>query len=146
VPIAMYLATHFYFSTYHVFSNALLRKIKTTYQTGWRRTVLYVSVIVVFSYFTAFSETITISSYPYYSFEDRDMAYKVGSAFYGIYFLVSFPAFIEFDNDIDSKQKNAKQTTVWDTIVSSCGYGMLILFLLDFVRLYLGIALVVGEL
>jgi cycloeucalenol cycloisomerase len=142
VPIAMYLATHFYFSTYHFFSNALLRKVVTTYQANYMRQILFVGVVVVFSYFTAFMETLTISSYPYYSFADRDMAYTVGSAFYGIYFLVSFPAFFYFDNKVDQ----GKGVSVLDTIVSSCGYGMIIMFILDFVRLYLDIPLVVGEL
>lgn len=45
-------------------------------------------LVGVMSYATAFTETLTISSFPYYSFEDRDMAYVVGSAFYGIYFIV----------------------------------------------------------
>ena len=143
VPVAMFLATHFYFSTYHLFSNALLRKVTTTYQPGLARTILFSSVVVVFSYFTAFMETLTISSYPYYKFEDRDMAYTVGSAFYGIYFLVSFPAFFYFDDEID--RSNGKKVTLWDTIVSSCGHGMMILILLDAVRLYLDIPLVVGS-
>jgi cycloeucalenol cycloisomerase len=64
VPIAMFLATHFYFSTYHFFSNALLRKVVTTYQAGWARTMLFTGIIVVFSYFMAFMETLSISSYP----------------------------------------------------------------------------------
>ena len=151
VPIAMFLATHFYFSTYHGFSNALLRKVVTTYQPGLLRTMLYIGVVLVFSYFTAFMETLTISAYPYYSFEDRYVAYTVGSAFYGIYFLVSFPAFFVFDNDIDeppsssSSSLPSKRVTIWDTFVSSCGYGMIIITLLDLVRLYLDIPLVVGS-
>jgi cycloeucalenol cycloisomerase len=144
VPIAMFFATHFYFSTYHVFSNAMLRKVVTTFVPGLLRRLLFCSVVLVFSYFTAFMETLTISSFPYYSFEDRDMAYTVGSAFYGIYFIVSFPAFYYFDQDIDNN--GGKKITLWDTIVSSCGYGMMILTLLDFVRLNLGIPLIVGEL
>ena len=143
VPIALYFATHFYFSTYHVFSNACLRKVVTTFAPGLRRTVLFIGVVVVLSYFTAFMETLTISSFPYYSFEDRNMAYTVGSAFYGIYFLVSFPAFFAFDEDVDTKKK---RITLWDTFVSSCGHGMMILCLLDFVRLCLGVPLVVGDL
>ena len=92
-------------------------------------------------------ETLTISAYPDYSFEDRNMAYTVGSAFYGIYFIVSFPAFFVFDKDIDNDQAKAdvRKTTAWDTIVSSCGYGMMILILLDVVRLYLDIPLIVGS-
>jgi len=149
VPIAMFLATHFYFSSYHVFSNVCLRRVKTGFVGGWKRRILYGIVVVVLSYFTAFMETLTISSFPYYSFEDRDMAYTLGSAFYGIYFLVSFPAFLEFDNDIDCNitangKKTGKEVTLWDTVVQSCGYGMIILCLLDFVRLQVGVPLIVG--
>lgn len=143
VPIAMFFATIFYFSSYHVFSNCCLRKIKTTYAPGFLRTTLYVTFVLSISYFTAFMETLTISSFPYYSFEDRDMAYTVGSAFYGIYFIVSFPAFSNFDEDIDNKQQNAKIVSLWGAFESSCGYGMMILCLLDFVRLFLGIPLVI---
>jgi cycloeucalenol cycloisomerase len=164
VPIQMYCATHFYFTTYHLFSNCLLRKICTTYKHTWMRNVLFVAVIVVFSYFTAFMETLTISSYPYYTFNDRHMAYTIGSAFYGIYFLVSFPAFYFFDRHIDSPalpiptedlsskhQRHVPATeyrkpiALGETIVQSCGYGMIILFLLDFVRLWLNIPLIVGS-
>jgi cycloeucalenol cycloisomerase len=143
VPIALYFATHFYFSTYHLFSNVLLRKVVTSYQPGSLRSLLYVSVVLSFAYFTAFAETLTISAYPDYSFEDRNMAYTIGSAFYGIYFIVSFPAFFRFDDKIDDA--NAPKVTVWDTVVSSCGHGMIIMILLDFVRLYLDVPLVVGS-
>jgi len=145
VPIAMFFATHFYFSSYHVFSNACVRKIKTTFQAGLKRRILYISTVMVLSYFTAFMETLTISSFPYYSFEDRNMAYSIGSAFYGIYFLVSFPAFLEFDEEIDNTNLERKRVTIWDTFVQSCGYGMIIMCLLDFVRLCTGIPLIVGE-
>ncbi len=160
VPIAMFFATHFYFSSYHVFSNVCLRKIKTTFVKNSKRRVLYVFTVLVLSYFTAFMETLTISSFPYYSFEDRDMAYKLGSAFYGIYFIVSFPAFLEFDEDVDGdisadnggesgdggERRCYKRVTCWDTLVESCGYGMIILCLLDFVRLFTDIPLIVGKL
>ena len=164
VPIALYFATHFYFSTYHVFSNMFLRWVVTNFESGVARHVLFWAVVVCFSYFTAFMETLTISSYPYYSFEDRNMAYTVGSAFYAIYFLVSFPMFFYFDDEIDNSNPEAsslydlhthrntsknisynKTITVWDTIVHSCGAGMIIMCLLDFVRLYIGVTLIVGE-
>jgi cycloeucalenol cycloisomerase len=140
VPIALYFATHFYFSFYHVLSNVLLRKVVTTYEAGFRRKILFVSVICIFSYFTAFMETLTISAYPEYSFEDRNVAYTVGSAFYAIYFLVSYPAFFYFDTEIDQM----KPVALWETFVSGCGHGMMILSLLDFVRLYLQIPLTIS--
>jgi cycloeucalenol cycloisomerase len=162
VPIALYFATHFYFSTYHLFSNILLRLVETSFAPSLRRSILFVAVIFVFSYLTAFLETLTISSYPYYSFEDRNAAYVVGSAFYGIYFLVSFPAFYYFDRDVDTtdgrgedqedngaseadvitKTRRRNGVSLWETIVSSCGHGMIILTMLDLVRLSLGIPLV----
>ena len=144
VPIAMFFATMFYFSSYHVFSNCMLRKIKTSFAPTIQRRVLYIMAVCVLSYFTAFMETLTISSFPYYSFEDRNMAYTIGSAFYGIYFLVSFPAFLEFDGDVDNKSVNARKVSCWNAFVESCGYGMMIMCLLDFVRLYLDIPLIVG--
>ena len=49
------------------------------------------------SYAVAFMETLTIAHFPYYDFEDRDMAYTVGSAFYGLYFVVSFPVYFALD-------------------------------------------------
>lgn len=69
VPIAMFGATHFYFSSYHYFSNVLLRYVVKNYLPGFWRTTLFVSVVIAFSYFTAFMETLTISSYPYWDFE-----------------------------------------------------------------------------
>ena len=149
VPVALYFATHFYFSAYHAFSNCCLRWVVTSYRPGGARTALYAAVVAALSYFTAFMETLTISSFPYYSFEDRNMAYTVGSAFYGIYFLVSFPAFHAFDGDVDldgggGGSRPRRAVTMWDAFVSSCGHSMMILCLLDFVRLYLGMPLTVG--
>ena len=84
------------------------------------------------SYITAFMETLTISGFPYYEFEDRNMAYTIGSAFYGIYFLFSFPMFFRLDEYKDST------LSLWQTIVDSMGSGMMILIMLDAVRLCLG--------
>lgn len=132
VPIAMFFATHFFFCTYHVLSNMILRKIESMYRAGWLRSLLKWSTIVVLSYAIALAESVGISAFPDWKFEDRHEMYRIGSAFYGIYFLVSFPAFYHFE-----------PRGLGETIVSSCGYGMIILCLLDFVRLYLDIPLVI---
>jgi cycloeucalenol cycloisomerase len=131
VPIPLYFATFFYFTTYHALSNALLRRITSTYRRDIWRGLYLASVVLVLSYFTAFAETLTISSFPYYSFENRSMAYTVGSAFYGIYFLVSFPAFFRLD-EFEEGTLN-----LYQTVFDACGAGMLILCLLDAVRLLL---------
>jgi cycloeucalenol cycloisomerase len=79
VPIALYFATHFYFMTYHTLSNMILRYIETRYLPDISRTIFFWTAVVAFAYFTAFMETLTISSFPYYSFEDRYMAYTLGT-------------------------------------------------------------------
>ena len=105
-------------------------------------------VVFAFAYFTAFMETLTISSFPYYSFKDRNMAYSVGSAFYGIYFIVSFPVFYRIDEKVvlNNKvgEKNVPPYTVYQTVMEALGASMAVLLLLDFCRLALGIPLTIG--
>ena len=165
VPIALFFATHFYFVTYHTFSNILLRAIETRYERSFRRTLLFWSTVFAFSYFTSFMETLTISSFPYYSFEDRNMMYTVGSAFYGIYFIVSFPVFYTMDEkdaivsdlpnysdlvkkqgDKDALVKEFSKVRVYgirEAIMESFGTSMMVLCLLDFGRLACGIPLTI---
>ena len=78
----MYFATHFYFCSYHVLANLPLRYVRTAFRPGPLRTTLSVALVLAMSYATAFMETLTISNFPYYAFENRAMAYSVGSAFY----------------------------------------------------------------
>jgi cycloeucalenol cycloisomerase len=133
VPACMYFATLFYFSSYHAFSNAVLRYISLRYPPSSRRLLLFCAVVFSLSYFTAFMETLTISAFPYYSFADRDRAYTVGSLFYGLYFLVSFPAYYTFQDNCRAGALGA-----WDAALAASGVGMIILCLLDAVRLGLG--------
>ena len=99
VPIGMFFGTHFYFCFYHVLSNCVIRKISTTYEASWTRTLFTTSVILAMSYTTAFMETLTISAFPCWQFKDTHMVYTIGSAFYAIYFIVSFPMFYRVDED-----------------------------------------------
>ena len=143
VPIALYFATHFYFVTYHTLSNMMLRKIETTFCPSIFRTGFFWAIVLAFSYFTAFMETLTISSFPYYCFEDRNMVYRIGSAFYGIYFIVSFPVFYRLDEKVNS-QGNVLPHTLYQTVMESLGCSMAVLLLLDFCRLALEIPLKIG--
>lgn len=143
VPIALYFATHFYFVTYHTLSNMILRKIETTYEPSAYRTAFFWAAVFAFSYFTAFMETLTISSFPYYCFEDREMVFKIGSAFYGIYFIVSFPSFYRLDEKVNA-QGGVLPHTLYQTVMESLGCSMAVLLLLDFCRLALQIPLSIG--
>jgi cycloeucalenol cycloisomerase len=142
VPLCLYFATHFYFVTYHSFSNLLLRKIETSYVSGPWRTALFWMVIISFAYFTAFMETLTISSFEHYSFKkSRATIYYLGSAFYGIYFIVSYPMFYWLDEYIHKKLM--KPHTLYQTVMEAFACGMIVLLFLDFARLYLGVKLII---
>jgi len=143
VPIPMFFATHFYFCFYHTLSNMALRKVVTTYTSGWARDCFTVALVCAMSYITAFMEALTISGYSCYSFEDRHMAWVYGSAFYGIYFLVSFPMFFRLDEPAEHSKKPRKVFSAFDTAVESLATGMAVLLLLDFVRVGLGVQLTV---
>ena len=95
------------------------------------------------AYATAFGESLTICAFPYYSFENRYQAYTLGSAFYGIYFIVSYPMFFELDEEVKlGKKASTKQAwSLASTTVNALGAGMLVLCLLDFVRLMLRVEL-----
>ena len=123
VPVAMYLATHFYFSSYHVFANLVLRKVRTRYAPGAARDLLFVGLVISMSYAVAFMETLTISHFPYYDFEDRALAYTVGSAFYGIYFVVSFPVYFALDEATWATSLAPGRSLV-EVAISSLGAGM----------------------
>ncbi|CAM9208988.1 unnamed protein product [Chrysoparadoxa australica] len=139
VPIPLYFATFFYFCTYHSLSNAAIRKVCTSYSPSTMRALFLVLLVVFMSYVTAFMETFTISAYPDYFFEDRNMMYSIGSAFYGIYFLVSFPMFYRFDE----WPRYHGPVSLLNSCVDSLGCGMLILLGLDFTRLLLGMPLTI---
>ncbi|XP_057480219.1 cycloeucalenol cycloisomerase-like isoform X3 [Actinidia eriantha] len=111
-------------------SKILIQVPHTTFLlTHW---VIKAAWILVLSYFIAYLETIAISNFPYYEFVDRASMYKVGSLFYAIYFLVSFPMFVRIDE---------KPGDPWDlprVAVDALGAAMLVTIILDLWRIFLG--------
>ena len=87
-----------------------------------------VAVVFAMGSFTAFMETFTISSVPYYTHADKWHMYTVGSVFYGIYFYVSFPMFLRLD-------EAQKKWTVSESVIDSLAASMLVTIGLDLWRL-----------
>jgi len=133
VPFFLYLITHAYFMGYFSFSNMLIRFLRTrrfylrSSRTG--RIVSNSILIFLMSVFTAFMETFTIQSVPYYTHESKEFMYTVGSVFYGWYFYVAFPMFFEVD------EKPGRAWTIWQTAVNSLAACMIVLIFLDLTRL-----------
>ena len=65
----------------------------------------------------------------------------MGSAFYGIYFIVSYPMFYWLDEYIHKKLM--KPHTLYQTVMEAFACGMIVLLFLDFARLYLGVKLII---
>ncbi|GFZ03806.1 cyclopropyl isomerase [Actinidia rufa] len=134
VPHTTFLLTHVCFLFYHVTSNITLRRLQHFVadfpeKIQW---VIKAAWILALSYFIAYLETIAISNFPYYEFVDRASMYKVGSLFYAIYFLVSFPMFVRIDE---------KPGDPWDlprVAVDALGAAMLVTIILDLWRIFLG--------
>ncbi|XP_047317528.1 cycloeucalenol cycloisomerase [Impatiens glandulifera] len=134
VPHTTFLLTHVCFLFYHVASNMTLRRLQhfvadLPENTQW---LFKAAWILALSYFIAYLETIAISNFPYYSFVDRASMYTVGSLFYAIYFLVSFPMFLRIDEKLGD---------LWDlprVAIDALGAAMLVTIILDLWRIFLG--------
>ena len=70
VPAAMFPATHFYFSLYHVAAAKALRWAVASFEPGPARRAFVCALVAAMAYSTAFTESATISAYPCYSFKD----------------------------------------------------------------------------
>ncbi|TQD72349.1 hypothetical protein C1H46_042119 [Malus baccata] len=134
VPHTTFLLTHVCFLFYHVTSNITLRRLRH-FTAEWPEQVQWLAEaawILAFSYFIAYLETVAISNFPYYQFVDRASMYTVGSLFYAIYFIVSFPMFLRIDE---------KPGDPWDlprAAIDALGAAMLVTIILDLWRIFLG--------
>ena len=108
VPICMFLITIGYFHFYHGLSSILLRKLWRSEMMKNKSTVTQYIIVSLFigigSYFTAILEAGTIASFPYYTYPDTKAMFLIGSVFYAIYFLGSFPSFLRLDEYIGKAQ------------------------------------------
>ncbi|XP_062115990.1 cycloeucalenol cycloisomerase [Humulus lupulus] len=134
VPHTTFLLAHVCFLFYHVTSNITLRRLRHAIadmpeKVQW---AIEAAWILALSYFIAFLETFAIANFPYYEFVDRATMYKVGSLFYAIYFIVSFPMFLRIDE---------KSGAPWDlprVAIDALGAAMLVTIILDLWRIFLG--------
>lgn len=72
--------------------------------------------VFVMSVTWSFIETYTIQMVPYYSFVDRQRMYLIGTFFYALYFIVSFPMFFRLDEE---REKWTLSRTVIDSLASA---------------------------
>lgn len=147
VPIALFFCTHAYFIFYHTGTTILLRRFWTSAAytnmpaEGLLGSPLSVRAVASAVYVwlmavgTAFMETWTISAFPYYTYSSAEYMYTVGSVCYGIYFVVSFPAFYRLDEGVRGR---TGRWSVSQAAIDSLGACMLVTIMLDLWRLAVG--------
>ena len=128
VPVSMYLMTHVYFLSYHVLVTPLLRAVVNIFSYNiWIQYVMGGASVIVLSILTAFLETYTISNFPYYTYPDYYSMLTTGSVFYGMFFMVSFPAFYFIDEQ--------ETWSIGRVVITAFGCMMIIMLLADIWRL-----------
>lgn len=135
VPIPLYFMTHAYFCFYHTISNICLRVVKAkcmNWKSIWMKRLVFAITVLGLSYSVALTEALTIAHFPYYRYEDPYLFYSVGSLYYGIYFMVSFPVFFRMD------ESPREKWTLGRAAMDSLAAAMLVTILLDLWRLALG--------
>ncbi|MES1921447.1 hypothetical protein MHBO_002978 [Bonamia ostreae] len=129
VPFCLYLMSHSYFAFYHTIATL---SIRTFSKFVSKNKVFSFVVIIPLSLVLAFFEAYSLKNFPYYSFENERKMYTVGTVFYSIYFIVTFPVFYRIDEKVGECW--ALETVITEAL-ASC---MAIFQLLDFWRLFIG--------
>lgn len=129
VPVSMFLMTHPYFMTYHVLVTPLIRVTKSSFRGHQFQYLAMGVLIVVVAYLTAFLETFTISSFPYYTYPDLQQMLTKGSVFYGTFFVVTFPWFYRLD------EKPMSTWSISKVVTEALAAMMVVLICADFWRL-----------
>lgn len=131
VPVSMFLCTHPYFMTYHVLAAPILRVISSHLQKYSSYHALFVISVITLAFVTAFMETWTISSFPYYTYPDLSSMLTKGSAFYGLFFVITYPMFYRLDEDPECPWSLGRVVT------EALAAMMVVLLIADFLKLAL---------
>ncbi|KJE95634.1 cyclopropyl isomerase [Capsaspora owczarzaki ATCC 30864] len=139
VPVCMYLLTHPYFCSYHSVTTQILRAIRYKTPAIWRTGVLCAAITGI-AYITAFMETYTISGFPHYTYPDWTLMLTVGSAFYAMLFLATFPLFARLDECslFDPIETPSRASPLSQTMLDAFAAAMIAFCLFDVWRLAVG--------
>lgn len=135
VPLFLWFITQAYFLLYHTASNMLIRRFTALGSSRVTRIAIEVVVVLALSYVTALMEAVTISGFPYYTIGNRAAFYTVGSAFYAIYFVVSFPAYYRL----------SPKDSLFAAARNGLAAAMMVFIMLDWWRMFIGAITHVGD-
>jgi cycloeucalenol cycloisomerase len=130
VPIGMYLNTMAFFIVYHTAAIVCMRRVRA-FTLGWApmaRRAAWVAIVAATALFFAWAETrlyINEASMGNVWYVDVARMLRIGSFFYAMYFLVSFPALYRLDED------PAVRWPLSRVVIEACFVSIVSLLLLD---------------
>ena len=131
VPIGMYLNTMAFFIVYHTAAIVCMRRVRA-FTLAWApaaRRAAWVAIVAATALFFAWAETrlyINDDSMANVWYVDVSRMLRVGSFFYAMYFLVSFPALYRLDEDPAEPRWPLSRV-----VIEACFVSIVSLLLLD---------------
>lgn len=131
VPIGMYWNAIAFFVVYHTLAVIGMRRVRTTTLglAPWPRRIAWVAIVGATALFFAWAETrlyITQAASGNVWYVDLPAMLRWGSAFYALYFVVSFPNVYRLDEEPDEPR-----WTISRSVVEASFVGITSLLLLD---------------
>jgi cycloeucalenol cycloisomerase len=131
VPVGMYLNTMAFFIVYHTAAVVCMRRVRA-FTLAWApgaRRAAWVGIVAATALFFAWAETwlyINEDSMANVWYVDVSRMLRIGSFFYAMYFLVSFPALYRLDEDPDAPRWPLSRVAI-----EACFVSIVSLLLLD---------------
>jgi cycloeucalenol cycloisomerase len=131
VPVGMYLNSIAFFLVYHTAAVVCMRRVRSATRRfdPFARRLSWVAIVVTAALFFAWAETrlyITDQATANVWYVDLERMLRLGSVFYALYFVVSFPNVYRLD-----ERPDAPPWTLSRTVVEASFVAMTSLFLLD---------------
>lgn len=127
VPLMMYTCAWFYFITYHILSNIIIRIVmKLLYFLPMKKSI----GVIIAAWLCAYGElygTTMECLHEQFHYKSMDWALKWGSVYYSIYFIVSFPMLFP----MDECKTNIRKWTIEYTILNALSASMIVFLVLD---------------
>eukprot|EP00035_Acanthoeca_spectabilis_P030650 m.10308 g.10308 ORF g.10308 m.10308 type:complete len:298 (-) comp4299_c0_seq1:127-1020(-) len=136
VPLSMHLMAHPYFITYHTLAVKVIQWVDPEYPKApqFPMRMRQLGLLWLMGYATAYVEAWSISSFPHYSYPDREAMMTVGSAFYSLLFVVTYPMYVELHRSHAAEEK----CSIWQVFCHALAASMIVLVLYETWRLSIG--------
>lgn len=124
------------FITYHTLAVRIVQWLDPLYPAppSASARVYHLGVLWLFGYVTAYIEAWSIAAFPHYSYPDKEAMLSIGSAFYSLLFVVTYPMYVELHRAHAAGEK----WTLWRICCHALGASMLVLVLYESWRLTIG--------